>query len=65
MREAETTFWAHFCILKSFFFSLSIPLILIRVAGRWSRSQLTLGEDSVHSGQAASPSRAFKNNSYI
>jgi len=37
---------------------LSIPLILIRVAGRWSRSQLTLGEGRVHPGQVASPSRA-------
>jgi len=31
--------------------------ILIRIAGRWSRSQLTSGEGRGHPGQAASPSQ--------
>jgi len=40
-----------------FIHPLWIPLILIRVAGRWSRSHLTLGKGRVHPGQAASPSQ--------
>jgi len=35
----------------------SIPLILIGVTGRWSRSQLTLGEGRLHPGEVASPSQ--------
>jgi len=39
-------------------------LDLFRVAGRWRRSQLTLGEGGVHPGQVASPSH-FLNLFYL